>query len=55
MNLGPHAGFIIVAFAIAALVVIGLILWVEIDNRTQQRRLAELRSQGITRRAGKTE
>ena len=33
MNLGPHATFIIAAYAIAALVVIGLILWVEIDNQ----------------------
>ena len=39
MNLGPHAGFIIAAYAIAALVVIGLIVWVELDNRAQRRHL----------------
>jgi heme exporter protein D len=53
MNLGPHADFIIAAYAITALVVIGLIVWVELDNRTQRRRLAKLHAQGITRRSGK--
>ena len=27
MNLGPHSGFIIAAYAVAVLVVIGLIVW----------------------------
>ena len=53
MNLGPHAGFIIAAYAIAALVVIGLIIWIEVDNRVQRRNLARLAAQGITRRSGK--
>jgi heme exporter protein D len=53
MNLGPHATFIIAAYAIAALVVIGLILWVEIDNRMQRRQLAKLKEQGVTRRSAK--
>ena len=39
MNFGPHADFIIAAYAIAALVVAGLIGWVEIDNRAQRRQL----------------
>jgi heme exporter protein D len=54
MNLGPHAAFIIIAYAIAALVVIGLILWVEIDNRVQRQRLAKLKDQGVSRRSEKT-
>ena len=54
MNLGPHASFIIAAYAIAALVVIGLILWVEIDNRMQRQQLAKLKEQGASRRSEKT-
>ena len=54
MNLGPHAAFIIAAYAIAALVVIGLILWIEIDNRMQRRQLAKLKDQGVGRRSGTT-
>jgi heme exporter protein D len=53
MNLGPHADFIVAAYAVAALVVLGLIVWVEIDNRTQRRELARLAAQGVTRRSGK--
>ena len=52
MNLGPHADFIIAAYVIAALVIIGLIVWVELDNRAQQRRLKDLQAQGVTRRSG---
>ena len=55
MNLGPHASFIIAAYAIAALVVIGLILWVELDNRAQRRQLARLKDQGVSRRSATTE
>jgi heme exporter protein D len=51
MNLGPHASFIITAYAIAALVILGLIVWVELDNRAQRRRLKELHAQGVIRRS----
>jgi heme exporter protein D len=51
MNLGPNADFIIVAYAVAALVIIGLIVWIEVDNRMLRRRLARLHAQGITRRS----
>jgi len=54
MNLGPHASFIIAAYAAAALVVIGLIVWVELDNRAQRRHLKRLHAQGVTRRSGKS-
>ena len=54
MNLGSHASFIIAAYAIAVLVVAGLIVWVEVDNRMQRRKLARLAAQGITRRSEKT-
>ena len=52
MNLGPHASFIIAAYAVAVLVVAGLILWVELDNRAQRRHLKNLYAQGVTRRSG---
>ena len=52
MNLGPHASFIIAAYAAAVMVVIGLIVWVELDNRAQRRHLKNLHAQGVTRRSG---
>ena len=54
MNLGPHASFIITAYVVAVLVVAGLIVWVELDNRTQRRKLARLAAQGMTRRSEKS-
>jgi heme exporter protein D len=54
MNLGQHADFIIAAYAVAALVIIGLIVWVEFDNRAQRRHLKNLHAQGVTRRSGPT-
>ena len=54
MNLGPHADVIIVSYVIAALVVIGLIIWVELDNRAQRRHLKRLNAQGVTRRSGQS-
>ena len=52
MTLGPHADFIIAAYSIAALVIVGLVVWVELDNRAQRRHLKDLHAQGITRRSG---
>ncbi len=51
MDLGPHAGFIIAAYAVAALVVTALVVWVIGDYISQQRLLAELERRGITRRS----
>jgi len=55
MDLGPHAAFIIAAYATAALVVIGLIAWVLADYAAQRRLLADLEARGVTRRSDKTE
>lgn len=41
-GLGPHAAFIVAAYAIAALVLGGLILWVALDYRVQRRLLDDL-------------
>ena len=50
-NLGPHAGFIVAAYAIAALVLAALIAWVALDYRAQRRQIATLEARGVTRRS----
>ena len=52
-DLGPHAAFIIAAYATAAVVVIGLIAWVIADHDAQRRLLADLEARGVTRRSEK--
>jgi heme exporter protein D len=51
MELGPHAPFIIAAYVVAALIVLGLIAWVLADYAAQRRLLADLDARGVTRRA----
>ena len=51
MNLGQHAGFIVAAYAAAAVIVAVLVAWVLADHRAQRRILAELDAQGVTRRS----
>jgi heme exporter protein D len=51
MTLGAHAGFILVAYGAAALVLSLLVLWVLIDHRIQLRALAALEAQGVRRRS----
>jgi len=51
MELGPHATFILAAYAVATAVVLTLIAWVIIDYRAQCRLLAELERRGITRKS----
>jgi heme exporter protein D len=51
MDLGPHAGFIISAYAVAIAVVAILVAWVVVDYAAQKRTLAELERRGITRRS----
>jgi heme exporter protein D len=51
MDLGPHAFFIVAAYVMAALVVIGLAAWVLADYGAQRRRLAALEARGVTRRS----
>ena len=51
MDLGPHAAFIIAAYVMAALVVLGLIAWVIADYDAQRRLLADLEARGVTRRS----
>jgi heme exporter protein D len=51
MTLGPHAAFILSAYAAAIIVIGALIAWVALDYRAQKRLLGELDSQGVTRRS----
>ena len=51
IDLGPHAVFIIAAYLMAAIVVLGLIAWVIADHDAQRRLLADLEARGVTRRA----
>ena len=44
MNFGPHAAFIVTAYAAAA-------AWVLLDYRAQLRKLADLEARGVTRRS----
>ncbi len=51
MTLGPHAAFIIAAYAAAILVIGGLVAWVWLDFRAQKRVLGDLEAHGVTRRS----
>jgi len=51
MNLGPHADFIVAAYAIATLVLLAMIGWVVLDHRAQKLKLARLETDGVTRRS----
>ena len=51
LDLGPHAAFIVAAYAASALVVIGLIAWVLADHAAQRRQLDDLEARGVTRRS----
>jgi len=51
MDLGPHAAFIVIAYAAAIAIVAGLIVWVALDRRQLARTLHELETQGVSRRS----
>ena len=49
--MGPHAAFIVAAYAATALILGGLILRAVLDHRAQTRALAELEGRGAVRRS----
>ncbi len=51
MNFGPYTDFIVAAYAMAVLIVVGLIAWVVLDYRAQRRNLDGLEARGVTRRS----
>jgi heme exporter protein D len=52
IDLGPHADFILWAYAGVTIAVGALIAWIVTDARRVERRLAALESQGGRRRSG---
>lgn len=52
MSLGPHANFILLAYAAAAVVLAALVLWVTADYRAQRRAIESLEAKGVSRRSG---
>ncbi len=51
MTLGPHADFIVTAYAVAILIIAALIAWVAMDYRAQRRMLGEMEKRGVKRRS----
>jgi heme exporter protein D len=54
MNLGPHADFIVAAYAVTVFVIAALIAWVVFDYSAQRRILGDLEDRGVTRRSQRT-
>jgi heme exporter protein D len=50
-SLGPHADFIVTAYAAAIVILIALIAWVWSDYQAQRRALGELEQRGVKRRS----
>ncbi len=55
MHLGPHAAFIVTAYAAAIAIVAGLVAWIVLDQRHLARMLEEFEARGITRRSGRAD
>ena len=55
MSLGPHADFIVAAYAVTVFVVALLIAWVVLDYAAQRRVIGDLEQRGVTRRSQRKE
>jgi heme exporter protein D len=53
MDLGPHAAFVWASYAVAALVLLGLVAWLVLDGRRQQRLIDGLEARGVRRRSSR--
>jgi heme exporter protein D len=53
MELSKHAAFVAGAYGLSALTLLGLIIWVVADYRTQKHKLAALEARGIRRRSAR--
>jgi heme exporter protein D len=51
MNLGPHADFIVAAYAVTVFVMAALTAWVVLDYAVQRRILGDLEERGVSRRS----
>jgi len=54
MSLGPYASFIVISYALVALVLVLLIGWIVLDYRSQTARLRALDASGVVRRSGRS-
>ena len=54
MSLGPYASFIVTSYALVAIVVLILIVWIGLDYRRQGQRLRGLEASGVVRRSGRS-
>jgi len=52
LDLGPHWGFILAAYAAFFAVNGALLAWVIIDHHAQRGALADLKARGVRRRSG---
>ena len=48
-----HAGFIIAAYAVTAVVLAAMVGWILLDGRLLKRRLDELEARGVRRRSAR--
>lgn len=55
MDLGPHAVFIWISYAIVAATIIGLVFWLIADGRRQRAALKDLEARGVRRRSAASE
>ncbi len=49
-----HDGFIIAAYLVTLVVLIGIVLWIILDGRAQKRKLADLEARGVQRRSARS-
>ncbi len=46
-----HVAFVSIAYAVTAVVILALIIWVLLDQRARKREIADLEARGIRRRS----
>ncbi len=49
----PHAAFILASYAVTAVTLLALAVWIAVDYRSQKARLAEMEARGISRRSAR--
>jgi heme exporter protein D len=54
MDLGPHTAFIWSSYGITVLLLAGLVAWLVLDGRAQERHLASLAARGVKRRSDRS-
>ena len=54
MDLGPHAAFIWSSYGVVTLVLAGLVAWLVLDGRRQQRLIDALEARGVRRRSSRS-